>query len=599
MRYSFCVLLLVWLSMIPVAGQTQISFTLADPPPGEAEVVGIRGSLPPLSWDATFPLEKEGGKYVVTLPFAQTSQTLEFKFVAHATEGGEVIWEGIDNRLITLSAGSLQHVGSWDEPPYIDPKTLPKLSVEALQADYVLIEQVLRNAHPGTYRYLTEDELTANLMQLKQQFSQPLSISEAYLALNELLASIRCGHTASPLYNQGQEVTSMLHYGKDKLPFTFRWKEGKMVVLQDATAGSILPRGTEVVSLNGVAVADILKTLRKYVGSDGPAVAPVDEILSLRGYPWRLEAFDALYHLAFPIPDDGVSIVYRPVGQAVATTKIEPLRRKERAAVIAQRFPNYPQRADDLWHLEIGANNVAVLTVGDFTGFGLGRLELDFEAFFANAFAQIENAGVKQLIIDVRENEGGNDPIVLELFSYLDFKPSKGSPFEGRMRYQSFPADLRPFVKTWGQNIPSFFEPKSGKRGEGGYFLYPKAFTGERGLKTKKNAFSGEVIFLTSPLNASLGFYLANNARLNQVGTLIGQTTGGSLRGISGGNLAMLRLPETNLELDFPVVGGFAREDVPATGVVPDVVVIPTLADLQQGRDVVLEAAYAYFKRSN
>ncbi|MEM6771786.1 MAG: S41 family peptidase, partial [Bacteroidota bacterium] len=481
--------------------------------------------------------------------------------------------------------------GSWNEAQYIDPQDQPLLTVAALQSDFALIEQVVRQVHPGTFRYLTEAELTAKLAQLKTQFNQPLSIGDAYLALNELLASIRCGHTGSPMYNQGPVVTSMLHYGKDKLPFTFRWMAEGMVVMQDATEDRVVPEGSVVTEINGVPAAEVLVTLRKYVGSDGPATGPVDAMLSLRGYAWRLEAFDALYHLAFPLPQTGFRLkLQTPEDDAPVEVTVPAVRRKERAAILTKRYPEHPQRADDLWRLDFEGEHTAILTVGDFTGFGLGKLALDYKEFFAEAFAEIDQRGVERLIIDVRENEGGNDPIVLELFTYLQYDKGKGSPFEGRMRYQSFPKSLRPYVKTWGDNIPAFFDPKPGKQGADGYYVYPKAFT-DRHPKRKKNAFGGAVVFLISPLNASLGFYLANNVRRGKVGALIGRTTGGCLRGINGGNLALLRLPQTNLELDFPVLGGFARTPQPATGVAPDVEVQSTLADIRQGRDPVLAAA--------
>ncbi len=594
----FLTLLFAIFNFVVLHGQSTVSFTLEDMPAGSPHLVGLRGSLPPLSWEETLPLTLKEGKYQLSLPFTAVGETLEFKFVFHAEATAEVSWEGIENRKLVLGAAPQNYSGSWNEPAFIDPATIPLLEVAALQSDYLLIEEVVRNVHPGTYRYLTEAALTEQLDELKVAYSQPLSTAEAYLALNKLLASIRCGHTASPMYNQGAEVSSMLHYGKDKLPFTFRWIDERMIVVRDATVAKLLPQGAEVLTLNGVPVAEVLRMLRKYVGSDGPATDPVDGILSLRGYGWRLEAFDALFHLAFPFSGDSLPITYRPTPQGeVVTDTITTVRRKTRAAVLEARYPTHPERADDLWHLEIGEDGVAILTIGDFTGFGLGALQLDHEAFFADVFGRLREEAIEQLIIDVRENEGGNDPIVLELFSYLKLTPDPAVPFEGRMRYQSFPVSLRPYVKTWGENIPAFFEPRKGKDRGDGYYRYPKAFTGERMPKPKKLAFAGEVVFLTGRINASLGFYLANNARRLGAGTLIGETTGGCLRGINGGNLALLRLPATNLELDFPVLGGFALTPQPATGVVPDVLVAPTAESIRMGEDLVLAAARAYLAR--
>jgi len=582
-----------------VVGQTSVTFEVDYLPNNQSEIIGIRGSLPPLSWYETYPMESMDGKYVVDIDFPASGDVLEFKFVYQSTDGTDVNWETIDNRTLALSENRMGYAGNWDEPYYRDPSSLPLLNSDALLADFALIETIFREVHPGTYRYLSEEELTTNLAELEEAFSSALSVSEAYLALNKFIATIKCGHTASPLYNQNADVTAMLFFGPDKLPFTFQWVEGQMIILLDATDESVFPTGTEIKAINGHKAYDILEAMRQYVPTDGPAVSPKDGLLSLQGYSWRYELFDAIFHLLFPPDELGYEMEYKHAGEADSKrTTVRPLLRRERSEILAERYPDHPRRSDDLWSLDLSLDEIGVLTVGDFTAFGKGALELDYELFFADVFNQINRAGIEKLIIDVRDNQGGNDPIVSEMLTYLQHRPQRDIQFEGRMRYQSFPEELRPYVKTWGDNIPAFFDPEQGKPDESGhYYIYPKSFKPERGFRLKRQAFNGEVVFLTSRVNASLGFYLAIYVRQNQVGTIIGETTGGCQRGINGGNLALLRLPNTDLELDFPVLGGFALEEVPDLGVVPDIEVIFTADDIAAGCYVVMEAAVDYLMR--
>ena len=311
MKNSFTLLLSLLLFASIANGQTYVSFELEDTPAHASDLVGIRGSIPPLSWYETYPMEQMDGRYFVELDFsANEGEELEFKFVYQSSPDADVNWENMDNRTLSLSAEEVSYTGNWDEPYYRDPSTLPMLSVEALQADYALIETIFREVHPGTYRYLSEEELTINLAKLKETFSNPLSVSEAYLALNKFIATIKCGHTASPLYNQSADVTAMLFYGPDKLPFTFQWLDGRMIVELDATVLNILPTGTEILKINGYSTYDILKIMCQYVPSDGPANNPKDGMLSLRGYPWRYELFDAAFHLLIPPGESGYEIQY-------------------------------------------------------------------------------------------------------------------------------------------------------------------------------------------------------------------------------------------------------------------------------------------------
>ncbi|MEM6398184.1 MAG: S41 family peptidase [Bacteroidota bacterium] len=578
------------------AAQTKVTFEAKDIPASSTDIIGIRGSLPPLSWDNTLSMQKKGDGYAINVSFPSSGQELEFKFVYQESASSEVNWETIDNRTLTLTDANTEYMGIWDEPFYRDPATLPLLSVEDLQADIELIETIFREVHPGTFRYLTEEQLDANLNTLRTAFFSPSSLGKVFLAINEFTASIQCGHTASPLYNQNSDVTAMLFYGPDKLPFSFQWRDERMIVKLDATAGKILPLGTEVISINGYSAQSILETMRKYVPSDGPAVGPKDGFLSLRAFPWRYELFDAAFHLLYPPTAEGYLIEFKTPGQEGKIKEyVKPLTRRERTEIIAQRYPNHPQKAADLWHLDLSNDKVAVLTLGEFAVFGKGGIDFDYSDFFADAFFQINASGVEKLIIDIRENQGGNDPVVAELLSYILHRPQKETYFEGAMRYRSFPEQLRPYVKTWGSSIPEFFDPKPGKPSEEGeYYIYPKAFKPERGMKIKKGAFWGEVVFLTGRVNASLGFYLAHYVRHNEVGTLIGETTGGCQCGLNGGNLALLRLPNTDLELDFPIMGGFALDEVPAIGIVPDIEVVPTVQDEATGNDPVMEAALKY-----
>ncbi|MEO0733670.1 MAG: CBM20 domain-containing protein, partial [Bacteroidota bacterium] len=374
--------------------QQTVTFLLEEAPPAGFTTVGIRGSVPPLSWEKTTALRATNGQFTTTITFPAADDPLEFKFVYHATAGAEPTWEGTDNRLLTFPPASDTYVAKWEVLPVIDPATVPPLTVAQLQADYPLIEKAIRDLHPGAYRYLSEEELEAALARLKESFSTPLTVGEAYLALNKLTAALRCDHTGSPLYNQSAVVNSILHQQADKLPFTFSWRDERMIVRYDATRDKLLPVGSEVLSLDGRPVAEVLRDLRPYVAADGPALAPVDAKLSLRGYPFGYDAFDALYPLVFSLPEEGLTITYRinPAGPVRKAT-VTPTTREARTQVLGERHPDFPQRADDQYRLDVREDGVAILTIGNFLGQGYGALELDYREFFAEVFAKIKEVG--------------------------------------------------------------------------------------------------------------------------------------------------------------------------------------------------------------
>jgi C-terminal processing protease CtpA/Prc len=103
--------------------------------------------------------------------------------------------------------------------------------------------------------------------------------------------------------------------------------------------------------------------------------------------------------------------------------------------------------------------------------------------------------------------------------------------------------------------------------------------------------FKGQLIVLVSPTNSSATFQFASLVQSSKLGLLVGSPTGGNRRGINGGAFFFLRLPASGLEVDLPLIGTFPATPQPDAGVVPDVTVKETVADIREGVDAVLAAA--------
>ena len=96
---------------------------------------------------------------------------------------------------------------------------------------------------------------------------------------------------------------------------------------------------------------------------------------------------------------------------------------------------------------------------------------------------------------------------------------------------------------------------------------------------------------LTSPQMSSATHQFAQAVRRHRLGLLVGEETGGNQCGINGGGFFFLRLPESGLEADLPLIGTFPRGPRPDGGVRPDVRIEPTVAAIASGRDPALSRA--------
>jgi C-terminal processing protease CtpA/Prc len=178
---------------------------------------------------------------------------------------------------------------------------------------------------------------------------------------------------------------------------------------------------------------------------------------------------------------------------------------------------------------------------------------------FEAAFAEISRAD--GLIIDVRENGGGNSSVGYRVLSTLTDRPFKDSKWRTR--------NYRPSYRAWGYPEGRYTEEASDRPANGAKF------------------YSRPVIVLTSPRTYSAAEDFAVAFDYMKRGRIIGEPTGGS----------------TGQPLSFNLPGGgrarvcTKRDTYPdgrefvGVGVQPQKLVRPTIEDFRAGRDTVLQAA--------
>ncbi|NRB49645.1 MAG: hypothetical protein HRU41_18335 [Saprospiraceae bacterium] len=570
--------------------QTQVIFQVANIPSGlKRGAVGLRGSQAPLSWDSSLKMTQKDGNYQVVVEFPEETKELEFKFVLFDKDK-KPTWEGINNRSLFLgNKETMTYEANWDEPAFIDPSTLSKLEPLALLQDFELIKTMLLEVHPGLYRYNDEAAIQQELAVLQQAFNTPITHGEAYLAISKLLASLQCGHTFASFFNQNGLIKSVIHWQQDKLPFTFRWVEDRMIVQYDATQDRLLPAGTEVLQINGYSTQEILDKLIPYISSDGAGRAARVAQLEVQGFDFRYDAFDVFHPLVFPLDQAIWTLKIRKIGATDSEELVIPtITIAERYQTLINRYPTFPKDRNAMLSYEIKEEGVGVLKLGSFGLMGWKRLTKDYKAFYKEAFTAFAKQQVKHLIIDIRDNMGGNDEMKDELATYFNVDRFIDNSREGRTRYLHFPESLKAYIQSWGN--PWYYDLSTDKpEEEDGYYIFPRSHSINQKNKKKPSVFKGEVYLLTSPRNGSLAYYLAKDFKTFEIGTSLGQETDGNLRGINGGQILFLRLPNSGIEIDFPVMGDFSLTPQANQGVQPDIPIQVKVEDVQGGIDTEME----------
>ncbi|WP_298711927.1 S41 family peptidase, partial [Chitinophaga sp.] len=282
----------------------------------------------------------------------------------------------------------------------------------------------------------------------------------------------------------------------------------------------------------------------------------------------ELDQFFPGYYATFFGPRTEFEVQYKEVmGKRVTTTL---------AATTFDQLPK-PQAPDTpAFELRWQDAETAVLRISGFH---------EMPGFLPAAFAEIKSKGAKQLIIDIRDNEGGADRLGVQLLSYLAHRPfhyyqkltvAGVGPYSFE-EYATFPPEmeqLKQFIKKVGDEY---------------LFTYSEGL----GLKqpVAEHGFRGKVCILQNGRSFSVSGEFAAAARNLGIKT-VGEESGGGRFGNSSGGFAIVTLPNSKLTLAVPLLGYHMHPGGTATGGVPaDVTVLPTVHDVLEGRDVVLEKA--------
>ncbi len=466
-------------------------------------------------------------------------------------------------------------------PASADPGTVDP---GALAADLPLLQRAYGTLHPGLYRYQTPAEFQARLNEAKSALGPSPDFGRAYLALSRLTAAVRCGHTYANFFNQSKPVAERLFAGRDKLPFHFIWLGARMVVSANPLGIDGLRRGSEIIAIDDVPVAQIQARLLPYLRADGHNDAKRRKLLDTTGGD-RFETFDVFYPLLFPPKGQRFRLRVRERPDAPVQTLVVE------AIDLDQRRGMAPAAADDsgpgYWPLDYPAAGIGRIVM---PGWALFNSKWDWRGRINAMFEDLARRSAHGLVIDLRDNEGGLDCGYEIIAHLIDFELPLFAEYERRVRFRSAPADLVPYLDTWDSSFVHLGEGAA-DLGDGFYRLANDDDL--RAIKPQGPRFTGRVAVLCGAQNSSATFNFIDLVQRHGLARVYGEPTGGNQRGINGGCFFFLRLPQSGLEADLPLVGTFPLKPKPDAGLAPDVYVAPSIEDIVAGNDPVLAAAVA------
>jgi len=387
------------------------------------------------------------------------------------------------------------------------------LSVKHMQKD---IDQLLAvvDAHPDPFSHIGEEEFLNHFKELKKEFKKPLSRIEFYKRAATQIALIKDGHSSVHMPRFWMD-------GKRKqngaLPFKVFMSNQDELFVQKQFKEIDIPVGSKITHINDMSVADF--------------ITAIDPWISYEKKRFRNTIIDDQFELYLYLvigKSDGLSFTY----ESAETKRVvienmsykdwkaaDKLNREEREGLGIGRPYEYEQVSE----------GVGIIKIYSFLSSDID----DYDRFLKKTFESIKEDEIHSLIIDVRGNYGGQPKIASKLFHYLTDSPFKGvarssmkvSKAQREYYYERYPQlRMKEYILQRREGDLDF---DAIMRNEIGTYTIEDGYHNEL-PKTRKYEYNGDLYLLTNRDSYSAASTFASTFQCYQMGTIIGEETGGT-----------------------------------------------------------------------
>lgn len=280
------------------------------------------------------------------------------------------------------------------------------ISRSQASADIDTLIHTLSEVHPNIYSKISENSLNSQIADLKANLQDSTDAIELYKNLAPIIAHIGDAHTTMVL--PYREV--MIKAGKYIPVFpTIDSNTGRMYV--KASVGNCVPYDSEILSINGISAKDMVDKMLTFVSGE-------------REF-FRLTMIDnnvmGLFHMLFPSPEYTIKYAGTDCNEEKTVTLQAVEADKLNAGLvlspkIMKLMEEHGGGAPYTFRI-LDGNKVAVMNFDacmDING---------MQVFADSMFTTLRDQGIKDLIIDVRYNGGGNSNVGDVLLKYIAPRP--------------------------------------------------------------------------------------------------------------------------------------------------------------------------------
>jgi hypothetical protein len=443
-----------------------------------------------------------------------------------------------------------------------------------LREDFAILRHALEEAHPGLYRFTPRAEMDRVFDEAGRGLDRPMDAWQFYRVLAPVIASVRCGHTHVELPDS---LTRQLNSERELLPLQVRVLGGRIWIHRDLTTEDGRLEGDELLAVNGVPAAKLLETMARATAGDGFVTTHTAQVLRrfrFAGLLERLYGFGGTY-----------DVELRDSARGVERLSLRGATIPELTQRLAKRHPEDSARQTNGEFELLDDGRIARLKLRGFGGMTDDSGKVDVRTFFRRSFESMRDHGTQALILDLRDNGGGEDALGRILFGYLVDRPFR--------YYDDLVLNDRGFsFMRYTVDFDSIPASAVEQRSDGRYRAKGHPNWGTQ--QPESPHFAGRVYVLENGASFSTTCEFMSHVRDAGRATFVGEESGGAYVGNTSGGSVHLVLPHSGMQVGIPIL----RYDIavaPARpfgrGILADVPVTYTIADVLAGRDNELATA--------
>lgn len=443
-----------------------------------------------------------------------------------------------------------------------------------LRADFANLYERLQAAHADIFVHRNQADYDQRFADVMATLKQPMTLFEAKIVFQKFVAYGNVAH-ANIAFPEAEFEAFQKDDGRT-FPVYFRIVNGRVFVGKNYSGNKEIQVGDEILSLNGVAVSQWLERTAAHVSADTPYIAHSLLEFTFAKYLWLELGEVSRFTLATKADTHNLKEV-----------TIEALSRDEQRQNAGGK-PKVFSLDSNARKARLLDDNIAYLRPGPFYNIedpnDLWNTQ-SFLAFIDDAFRTFVDSRARNLVIDLRQNPGGDnsfsDPMLawiatgpFRFCSSFVIRSSDEAAAANQTRLDNNPEQLDSISKLFATKYASV------PRGETFQFEIPEA------LPRKGQQYDGRVYVLVDRHSYSNSVNVAAIVQDYELGIVAGEKT--SDMATTYGAMEHFTLPATQIRVGFPKAHIIRPSgDTRADGVTPD---WPFAAPIvAENRDVMLD----------